>query len=76
MSTFSWKQFMAWSKHQGFGTQRLTISWMLWFNTSKLDHNLYFLVQGGKYVVLILYIDDLFLIGDNTRAWNPETKLH
>ncbi len=35
---------------------------------SKLDHNLYFLVQGGKYVVLIIYIDDLFLIGDNTRA--------
>jgi hypothetical protein len=43
---------------------------------NKSNHKLYFLVQGGQYVVLILYVDDLLLIGDNTRAWNPKTKLH
>jgi hypothetical protein len=44
--------------------------------SNESNHNLYFLIQGGQYVVLILYVDDLLVIGDNTRAWNPGTKLH
>jgi hypothetical protein len=43
-------------------------------NESK--HNLHFLVQGGQYVVLIVFVDDLLLTGNNTIAWNPGTKLH
>jgi hypothetical protein len=34
---------------------------------SKLNHNLYFLIQGDWYVVMILYVDNLLLTGDNIR---------
>jgi len=31
------------------------------------NHNLYFSLEGDWYVILILYVDDLFLIHDNTN---------
>ena len=31
------------------------------FTESKLDSNLYFKVEGGILVMLLLYVDDLFL---------------
>ncbi len=34
------------------------------------DHNLYFSMEGGHYVILILYVGDLFLIGDDTKRFN------
>jgi hypothetical protein len=35
-----------------------------------------FLIQGRQYVVLIVFVDDLLLTGDNNIAWNLGTKLH
>ena len=34
----------------------------LGFTKSKADSNLYFKVEGGRPVILLLYVDDLFLI--------------
>ena len=34
----------------------------LGFTESKVDSNLYFKVEGGILVMLLLYVDDLFLI--------------
>ena len=34
----------------------------LGFTESKADSNLYFKVEGGRPVMLMLYVDDLFLI--------------
>ena len=33
------------------------------FTESKADSNIYFRVEGGIPVMLLLYVDDLFLIG-------------
>ena len=33
----------------------------LGFTESKVDSNLYFKVEGGRPVMLLLYVDDLFL---------------
>ena len=38
----------------------------LGFNESKVDSNLCFKVEGGRLVMLLLYVDDLFL----TKKWN------
>ena len=35
----------------------------LGFTESKADSNLYFKVEGGIPVILLLYVDELFLIG-------------
>ena len=35
----------------------------LGFTKSKVDSNLYFKVEGGRLVMLLLYVDDLFLTG-------------
>ena len=43
------------------GTDRLLMA--LGFTESKVDSNLYFKDEGGSPVILLLYIDDLFLIG-------------
>ena len=36
----------------------------LGFTKSKTDSNLYFKVEDGKLMILLLYVDDLFLTGD------------
>ena len=35
----------------------------LGFTKSKVDCNLYFKVEGGRPVMLLLYVDDLFMTG-------------
>ena len=35
----------------------------LGFTQSKVDSNLFFKVEGGRPVMLLLYVDDLFLTG-------------
>ena len=35
------------------------------FTKSKADSNLYFNVKGGRPVMLLLYVDDLFLTGED-----------
>ena len=37
----------------------------LGFTKSKADSNLYFKVEGGRPVILLLYVDDLFLTGED-----------
>ena len=37
----------------------------LGFTKSKADSNLYFKVEDGRLVMLLLYVDDLFLIGED-----------
>ena len=37
----------------------------LGFSKSKVDSNPYFKVEGGILVILLLYVDDLFLIGED-----------
>ena len=37
----------------------------LGFTKSKADSNLYFKVEGGRSVMLLLYVDDLFLTGED-----------
>jgi hypothetical protein len=36
---------------------------ILGFHKSDVDENLYFKVRGNQTVILIMYVDDLFLIG-------------
>ena len=36
----------------------------LGFNEIKVDSNLYFKVEDGRPVILLLYVDDLFLAGE------------
>jgi hypothetical protein len=43
---------------------------ILGFHKSDVDANLYFKVRGNQPVILIMYVDDLFLIGDEgIIAW-------
>ena len=35
------------------------------FTESKVDSNLYYKVEDGNLVILLLHVDDLFLIGTN-----------
>ena len=37
----------------------------LGFTKSKADSNLYFKVEGGRPVILLLYVDDMFLKGED-----------
>jgi hypothetical protein len=34
---------------------------------SSMDHNLYYMHEDGKVVILVIYVDDLFLIKIHTR---------
>ncbi len=34
-------------------------------NKSKEDSNMYYFIRNGKYVIILLYFDDLFVIGDD-----------
>ena len=36
----------------------------LGFNQSKEDSNLYFNIEGRRLVMILLYVDDLFLTGE------------
>ena len=47
----------------------------LGFTKSKADPNLYFKVEDGKKVILVLYEDDLFLTGDEELIVDSKRKL-
>ena len=47
----------------------------LGFTKSKADSNLYYKVENGKPVILLLYVDDLFLIGDEELIAKTKKKL-
>ena len=47
----------------------------LGFTKSKVDLNLYFKVEDGNQVILLLYMDDLFLTGDEELILDSKRKL-
>ena len=47
----------------------------LGFTESKVDSNLYFKVEGGRPVMLLLYVDDLFLTGEEELIKDGRRRL-
>ena len=47
----------------------------LGFTESKADSNIYFKVEGGILVMLLLYVDDLFLTGKRSSLKLQEGDL-
>ena len=47
----------------------------LCFTKSKADSNLYYKVEEGNLVILLLYVDDLFVIGMNGLISDTKRKL-
>ena len=47
----------------------------LGFTQSKADSNLYFKVEGGRPVMLLLYVDDLFLTGKDELIKDARRRL-
>ena len=48
---------------------------ILEFTKSKADSNLYFKVEDGRLVILLLYVDDLFMIGDEELIKDARRRL-
>ena len=47
----------------------------LGFTKSKADSNLYYKVENGRPIILLLYVDDLLLIGDEELIAETKKKL-
>ena len=47
----------------------------LWFTESKADSNLYYKVEGGNPVMLLLYVDDVFVTGMDGLTADTKRKL-
>ena len=47
----------------------------LGFTKSKADSNLYFKVEGGRPVIVLLYVDDLFLTGEDELITDTKRRL-
>jgi hypothetical protein len=47
----------------------------LGFTKSKVDSNLYFKVTNDEHVILLLYVDELFLIGEEKLIINCKNNL-
>ena len=47
----------------------------LGFTKSKLDSNLYFKVEDGRPVMLLLHVNDLFLTGEDELIVDVKRKL-
>ena len=47
----------------------------LGFTKSKEYSNIYFKVEGGKPVILLLYVDDFFLIGEDEPIADTKRRL-
>jgi hypothetical protein len=47
----------------------------LGFTKSKADPNLYYKVEDGSPVILLLYVDDLFLTGEEKPIVESKRKL-
>ena len=48
----------------------------LGFTKSKEDSNLYFKVEGRSLVMLLIYVDDLFLMGENKVIEDAKRRLY
>ena len=47
----------------------------LGFTKSKVDSNLYFKVEDGRPMILLLYVDDFFLTGDEELIKDARRRL-
>ena len=47
----------------------------LGFTKSKADSNLYYMFEEGNRVILLLYVDDLFVTGEDGLIANMKRKL-
>ena len=47
----------------------------LGFTKSKADSNLYFKAEGGRPLILLLYVDDLFLTGEDELIADTKRRL-
>ena len=47
----------------------------LGFTKSKADSNLYYKVEEGNLVILLLYVDDLFVTGEDVLIVDTKRKL-
>ena len=45
------------------------------FSKSKVDSNLYYKVEDGNPMMLLLYVDDLFVIGEDVLIADTKRKL-
>ena len=67
---------MVWNRHLGHGTAELTAFYPIWaFAKSKADSNLYYKVEYGNPMILLLYVDDLFVIGMDGLIADTKRKL-
>ena len=48
---------------------------MLGFTRSEADKNLYFKVENDRPLILVLYVDDFFLIGENPLIYQCKREL-
>jgi hypothetical protein len=56
--------------YQNFDTNILSLG----FVRSKVDHCIYSKEEGGRFIYVELYVDDMFLIGNNMDAINEVKK--
>ena len=47
----------------------------LYFTESKVDSNLYFKVEGGRPVMFLLYVNDLFMTGEDELIKDARRRL-
>ena len=47
----------------------------LGFIKSKVDSNLYFKVEGRRSMIILIYVDDLFLTGENELIADAKRRL-
>ena len=47
----------------------------LGFIKSKVDSNLYFKVEGGRPMILVLYVEDMFLTGEDELIGDAKRRL-
>jgi hypothetical protein len=59
--------YTAWSKLHTWYSRINNYFLSQGLNKNKEDSNMYYLIRNGKYVIILLYFDDLFVIGDD---WN------
>lgn len=55
----------AWASSKGLLLVYRLILYKSWFFKNTTDASLYVLLENGKYVIIVLYVDALIVIGDN-----------
>ena len=62
--------------HRGHGKAEFMAFYLVWaFTKSKADSNLYYKVEDGNPLILLLYVDDLFVIGEDGLIADTKRKL-